>query len=239
VARLLRQDSAASAESDPLVVAREGEFRLAPGDAERCPVAAERPELYFAADLAGYGWCFRKGDYLNVGLGRRDTHALLRHTESFLAFLRDAGRLAKAPPNAWRGHAYRLREGRPRQLVGDGVLLVGDAAGLAHAASGEGILTAVLSGQLAAEVLLEAGGDVTAARLEAYARRLPERVGRPAPATPLPAALKALAGHLLLTSAWLTRQVVLDRFFLHRSGSTRAGVSWDGWAEHRADCSSR
>ena len=218
VARLLRQGRAQSAENDPLVVARETEFHLASGDAERCPVVAERPELYFAPDLAGYGWCFRKGAYLNVGLGRRDTHALPGHVAAFLAFLRDTRRLAEAPPDPWCGHAYRLREGPPQRLVGDGLLLVGDAAGLARAASGEGILTAVLSGQLAAEVLLEAGADVAAARLEAYARRLPERLGRPASATPLPAAFKALAGRVLLSSAWLTRQVVLDRLFLHRSG---------------------
>ena len=32
-----------------------------------CGVAQERPELYFCADLRGYGWCFRKENYLNVG----------------------------------------------------------------------------------------------------------------------------------------------------------------------------
>src|SRR3569833_1101145 len=45
-----------------------------------CPVApkycATTPELYFCADLQGYGWIFRKGDYLNIGLGREDNHHL-------------------------------------------------------------------------------------------------------------------------------------------------------------------
>ena len=51
----------------PVVAAREVEL---PIDQCACEVAAERPELYFCPDLAGYGWCFRKGDYVNVGLGR-------------------------------------------------------------------------------------------------------------------------------------------------------------------------
>ena len=51
------------------VVAKEAEFRLG-GDAGR--VAGDTPELFFCEDLEGYGWCVRKGEYLNVGLGRRD-----------------------------------------------------------------------------------------------------------------------------------------------------------------------
>ena len=56
----------------------------------------------------------------------------------------------------WHGHAYLLYQSAPRPLQGDGVLLVGDAAGLAYAPSGEGIRTAIESGLLAADVLLEA-----------------------------------------------------------------------------------
>jgi flavin-dependent dehydrogenase len=199
--------------AEPLVVAREMEVRLPPREAARCPVEPQRPELYFTSDLAGYGWCLRKGEYLNVGLGRRDTHALQRHLEGFLAFLASAGRLGDLP-GVWRGHAYRLREGRRMRLVGDGVLLVGDAAGLAHAASGEGILSAVLSGQLAAEVLLEAAGDGGEASLGSYAARLTDHVGPWS--VGLPRSLARLGGRLALSSAWLTRHLVLDRLFLHR-----------------------
>ena len=50
----------------------------------------------------------------------------------------------------------------------EGVLLIGDAAGMAYSPSGEGIRPAVESGLLAADVILEAAGDYRLARLEPY-----------------------------------------------------------------------
>jgi 2-polyprenyl-6-methoxyphenol hydroxylase-like FAD-dependent oxidoreductase len=53
------------------------------------------------------------------------------------------------------GHSYHLFT--PEHLAGcqrDDVLLAGDALGLAHPLTGEGILPAVLSGKLAAEAVL-------------------------------------------------------------------------------------
>jgi flavin-dependent dehydrogenase len=218
VARMLAAGGPSDGNRAPLVVASEMELRLSPDQAEGCPVEASRPELLFSSDLAGYGWCFRKGDYLNLGIGRRDTRGLRDHREAFVAFLVRAGRLPEGLDGTWRGHAYHLREGRPRRLIADGALLAGDAAALAHAQSGEGILTAVVSGQLAAEVLLEKGGEPTEDRLRPYIDRLAERVGPWATRPPLPASLSRLAGQLLLSSTWLTRHVVLDRLFLHRTG---------------------
>jgi geranylgeranyl reductase family protein len=209
----------------PLVVAREVEYPLDGAALERCPVEPDRPELYFCGDLEGYGWCFRKGRYLNVGLGRRDSRDLVRHTREFVDGLVREGRLEAPPEEGWRGHAYRLRAGRAPRLVGDGVLLVGDAAGLAYGASGEGILPAVVSGQLAAETVLAAGDDASAARLGAYPLRLDERLGRrPTGGSSLPAPLAALAGAALLASPWLVRRIVLDRWFLHRDAGRRAPV---------------
>jgi hypothetical protein len=40
----------------------------------------------------------------------------------------------------------------------------------------------------------------------------------------VPGPLRALAGRALLGSAWLTRHVVLDRFFLQRPASAAALV---------------
>src|SRR5204863_6475087 len=57
------------------VVAREAEVEIGVG----CAVRGEIPELYFCADMKGYGWCFRKGNLLNVGLGRFDSKALPEH----------------------------------------------------------------------------------------------------------------------------------------------------------------
>jgi geranylgeranyl reductase family protein len=219
VARLLNGPAADEAP----VVAREVELRLEGAALTGCRVEPERPELYFSPDLRGYGWCFRKGAHLNVGLGRRDRQALPQHVEAFLAWLVREGRIAAAPPAGWRGHAYLVREGAVRRIAGDGVLLVGDAAGLASAASGEGILPAIVSGQLAAEAILDArSGTGEGPPGERYARRLTDELGAPARSGPAPRALAAVAGAVLLASPWFARHVVLDRWFLHRAAARPA-----------------
>ena len=149
-----------------LVVAQEVEFPIDRRDAASFTIAAETPELYFYPDLTGYGWCFRKQDHLNVGVGRLNRRSLPKDSADFVAFL-EARR--KIPANAswrWRGHAYLLSD-PPRRSVSDaGVLLVGDAAGLAYPQSGEGIRPAIESGLLAATTILEANGCYTRDRLE-------------------------------------------------------------------------
>ena len=62
----------------------------------------------------------------------------------------------------WRGHAYLAWGVGPRPVVGDGMLLAGDAAGLAYPESGEGIRPAIESGQMAAAALIGAGGRYSA-----------------------------------------------------------------------------
>jgi flavin-dependent dehydrogenase len=99
---------------------------------------------------ASYGWVFPKGDHLSVGVGglpriadygkhlkRYDT----KHT---------AGRVSGVKREI-RSHGYLLpcrRLGAPVQK--GRALLVGDAAGLVEAFTGEGIYWAIRSGQLAA-----------------------------------------------------------------------------------------
>jgi geranylgeranyl reductase family protein len=207
------------AHGEGVVVAQEMEFRLTPEQVGRCRVVADRPELDFCGDLAGYGWCFRKGEFLNVGLGRRDPRGLGAHVRAYLDVLTAEGRVPRDLRGALHGHAYRVREGPPRRLVGEGVLLAGDAAGLAHPASGEGILPAVVSGQAAAEALLEARQSRDPAALGSYAERLRARLGPPSREMHLPEALRVLAARALLGSSWLARHVVLDRWFLHRAGA--------------------
>jgi flavin-dependent dehydrogenase len=207
------------AETAPVVVAREIEYRLEGTALASCRVEPDRPELDFCRDLEGYGWCFRKGDYLNVGLGRRDPRGLGRHVEAYVEWLVGQGRLERPPRRGWRGHAYRLRAGRPAWPVAQGALLVGDAAGLAFSASGEGILPALLSGRLAARTILEAAGDYAEVRLEGYARRLDAELGLPSRRRALPAPVARLAGAALLASPWFARRVVLDACFLHRDAN--------------------
>ncbi|MEJ2687792.1 MAG: FAD-dependent oxidoreductase [Gammaproteobacteria bacterium] len=115
--------------SESVVAAKEIEFPMDEVQRRSCQVEAQVPELYFCTDLMGYGWCFRKGDYLNIGLGREDNHKLSERLQAFCAYLAERGRIPADIPARFHGHAYLLYGHAPRQVVGDAVLLVGDAAG--------------------------------------------------------------------------------------------------------------
>jgi geranylgeranyl reductase family protein len=194
----------------PVVVAREVEFLLSSRDLAACRVEEDRPELYFCRDLRGYGWCFRKEGWLNVGFGRLDPRSLPARLEAFLAFLLRERRVAPVPEGGWRGHAYRVRSGPARRLCGDGFVLVGDAAGLASPASGEGILPALVSGRLAGESIL-------ASRLLEYAPRMEAWLGPRSSARRLPGWMAGVVGAALFAVPWVARRLVLDRGFLHRT----------------------
>jgi 2-polyprenyl-6-methoxyphenol hydroxylase-like FAD-dependent oxidoreductase len=122
-------------------------------------------------------------------------------------------------PQKLRGHAYFLYPSSPRPLLDEGVLVIGDAAGLAYPDSGEGIRPAVESGLMAAAVIEAAKGDYRTARLEPYRRMLHERFGSRRPqgscCTFVPPALNRWLGRTLLANRWFTRRVLLDRRFLH------------------------
>ena len=211
---------------EPIVAAQEVELRLTPSEERACRVAPEMPELYFARDLAGYGWCFRKGDHLNVGFGRQGRDAFATHAGRFVEFLRAAGRVPASALEKWQGHAYLLYRDHTRRRVGDGVLLVGDAAGLAYAQSGEGIRTAVESGLLAADTIVRAGGRYGAAELAEYDARIVALFGRSGPpraASLLPTAWTEALGHRVLQNPWTVRHLVLDRWFLHRGSDVIKG----------------
>ena len=193
------------------VIAKEAEFRL---DGRPTSVASDTPELFFSRDLEGYGWCVRKNDYLNIGIGRRAHGAFADHLGGFIAFLTATGRVPDAPSLVWRGHAYHAMGAGIRPLVGAGALVVGDAAGLAYPESGEGIRPAVESGRLAAETLIAAAGRYRLGDLLPYeiAMRARHR-----PAWRMPAALRPAAtplGRVLLRSPAFTRRVVMDKWFL-------------------------
>jgi len=203
--------------AEDAVTAKEIEFEM---DAEQdagCRVRADTPEIYFCRDLKGYGWCFRKGNYLNIGLGREGHQGLAEHLEDFCDFLKQRGKIPGNIPDKFHGHAYLLRGHAGRKLLDEGVLLVGDAAGLAYAQSGEGIRPAVESGLIAAAVVADAGEDYRYQRLQAYAERLSARFGsEAAPAADMiPGFVRKVLARGLLGSRWATRHVVLDRWFLH------------------------
>jgi menaquinone-9 beta-reductase len=193
------------------VVAKEAEFRLNPDGAS---IAPDTPELFFCRDMEGYGWCVRKGDYLNVGIGRRQSRDFASHVRNFLAFLENRRTLSGSADVRWRGHAYLASGAGERPLAGSGMLLIGDAAGIAYPESGEGIRPAIESGRLAGAVLIAAEGRCEAEDLQPYSERM-QRMYPRARVNPAPVrnALAAL-GRILLGSPSFTRHVVLDRWFL-------------------------
>lgn len=214
VARLVGR----KADNEPAVVAQEIEFRMDSRQLAGCGVRPDTPELYFCPDMKGYGWCFRKGDILNVGLGRADPHGLPAHVASFLRFLKNNGSIYfDVPP--LQGHAYLLNGTSTRQVVGEAFLLIGDSAGLAYPHSGEGIRPAVESGLLAAKIIIAVNGAYDGKQLEMYrtlaATERQQRlmnIGRYLP-SPIISALSAR----LLNMRWFVRNIILNRCFLHAS----------------------
>lgn len=209
--------------AEDVVVAQVTEALLSPAQAQRCRTAVDTPALFFCPDLLGYGWLIRKGNLLNIGLGRRDRADLGRHTRDFCTYLTAQGELPAGFPGHFYGHAYRLfnRKGG-RNCVGEGALLIGDAAGLAAVHSGEGILPAIESALFAAATIVAARGDYCHATLAPYAARLASHCGGGSwqlPDLPFPASLVRRLGASLLAHPWSTRHLVLNRWFLHNDQS--------------------
>jgi len=213
---------------EPIVAAQETEFELTPEQQRACDVDPELPEIYFTRDLRGYGWVFRKGNYINIGLGRQDTHKLGHHVDEFLGFLERRRKIPSDLPAKLKGHPYLLYGQAPRPLIGDDVMLIGDAAGLAYPKSGEGIRPAVESGLLAAQTILAAAGRYDRAHLEPYERAMIGRFGSrqagPGVTDLVPTRLLgAVAGHLFGTD-WFARHVVLNRWFFHSRSAPLKGL---------------
>ena len=205
-------------QSETIVAAQEIEFPMTEAQQRDCLAEAHVPELYFCADLKGYGWVFRKGDFLNVGLGREDNHRLAEHVASFVQWLKSKRKVPQDMPEKFGGHAYLLYNHAPRPLVTEGALLIGDAAGLAYPQSGEGIRPAVESAIFAAETLIDAKGDYRRERLASYETKMVQRFGaRQAKSFTdyLPEGLKRMIGGRLMGSPWFARNVIIDEWFLH------------------------
>jgi flavin-dependent dehydrogenase len=137
----------------------------------------------FAPIAGGYGWLFPKGDHINVGVGgfvpkdgpaaanaegtacENVTRGLLEsYTRQKLGVeLNDVQAHVSGQHLGLGGHGYVPR-GR--------VLLAGDAAGLVDPLTGEGIFSAIKSGQAAAGALMACGDAATASLSAAYAESL-------------------------------------------------------------------
>lgn len=144
-------------------------------------------DLHVADDF-GYFWFFpfeKNGErWGNVGYGAfsRSLSDLKKRYEAYLAQPEIAPYLAGAeligkpeafPINLARLKAHRLAP--PRRAFGDGYVLIGDAAGIVHPYTGEGISFALESGRMAAESFFGADaqtGDAGARYDRALQRRL-------------------------------------------------------------------
>lgn len=146
---------------------QEHEFPADRAAVERTRIGRDgEPELYLHDDLRGYSWNVAKTDWLNLGSGTVDASevraAWARARAHFLACGHvPAECVPELEPRAMKGYAYYLYD--PAHLDGaaradadgkGGAYLVGDALGLAHPLTAEGILPAVVSGRVAAEAIL-------------------------------------------------------------------------------------
>ena len=203
----------------PVVLAQEVEFEMTAEQQLGCAVLADRPELYFCPDLKGYGWVFRKGNFLNVGLGREGEEHLSTHVARFVEFLRQRGKVTFPLPGRFQGHAYRLRTQRPNPASAPGIVLIGDAIGLADRQSGEGIRPAIESGLLCAASIVEAGPQGRDRLADIYRAKLSQQFSDGTASSLsgwIPASVRAFAARRLMASRWFARRVLLDQWFLHR-----------------------
>lgn len=132
-------------------------------------------EMEFGTLSFGYGWVFPKRKHLSVGYSTY-MHSAGKLREIFLAYLKRHGFKGNY---AITGHMLPLG-GIRRKVFTDRVLLVGDAAGFADPFQGEGMKYAILSGQIAGQVLTRAleAGDLSEQFLANYGHLCYEKFGR-------------------------------------------------------------
>ena len=137
--------------------------------------------------LPGYFWIFKlPNGEANVGLGTLVSDVKKRNlnltklfekviTEDPIISPRFKNAKPLAPLMGWRLPLATIH----RKNYHAGVLLIGDAAGLVDPSSGEGISSAMVSGEIAAETISEAFrlGDYSAKMLSKYDKRLWGTIG--------------------------------------------------------------
>jgi digeranylgeranylglycerophospholipid reductase len=167
---------------------RPGNDRSAVGmELELHSPAYDQDEVVFwlGDDVApgGYGWAFPCGDgrvRLGVGVVRPDSDAEPRVLLEALRaeFVRLVG--PSSADGALEMHSGLMPVLPPdaTTLVGDGVVVTGDAAGQGSTLLGEGIRYAILAGRGAGHAIVAAGGDYSARGLASYPRQWRRTSGR-------------------------------------------------------------
>ncbi|MCH7497127.1 MAG: NAD(P)/FAD-dependent oxidoreductase [Candidatus Marinimicrobia bacterium] len=148
---------------------------------------SDQIELHYVDEvMPGYFWLFPlENGTANIGIGMLH-HSIKRKKVDLKAALQGAiesgpfrERFAGAEPLE-KPVGWNLPVGsKHRRMVGDGFMLLGDAAGLIDPFTGEGIGNALYAGKYAAEVAAEAvaEGNVSAASLARYDKRLWGAIG--------------------------------------------------------------
>jgi flavin-dependent dehydrogenase len=152
---------------------QELELQTDPAAIERTRLGRDgEPELVLFDDVGGYGWNVPKSDWINVGCGTLDANVVRDAWKVTHDHLRAAGhvpREAEAELEHLKGHSYFLYDPvHLERAARDNAMIVGDALGLAHPITGEGILPATISGQCAAEAILAGDTDGYPARLAGH-----------------------------------------------------------------------
>jgi len=135
--------------------------------------------IFFGREIApgGYAWIFPKGDIsANVGLGILEKMAKGKRAYDYLQnFITTHEEIfGKASPI--EVNAGGVPVAHFTKMVGDGVMLIGDAAQLVNPIHGGGITRAMHSSQMAAEVAAKAlkEGNLSAERLMEYEKKWDE-----------------------------------------------------------------
>ncbi len=140
-------------------------------------------DFYFGREVAprGYVWVFPKGDDIaNVGVGiggaisGKGGKLAIDYLNEFVKRKFPKGKILGLVCGA-----VPVAESLPK-LVGDGILIVGDAAHHSDPMSGGGIANAMYSGKFAAEAAVEGirNGDVSETVLAAYTKRWNNKFGK-------------------------------------------------------------
>jgi len=165
---------------EKVAVCISAEVTLDPGDAERISTLESEQsqsyiDLYYGFVEWGYGWCFPKQDSLNIGLGCRldKARGLRDKWEPFLEKMaQEKGIEIKVTEKTSARVPIGGSNGR---IIGRRSMLIGDAAGLVSAVSGEGISFAIESGHLAADVATEAIKEESPVHIVEYDRRMKQQ----------------------------------------------------------------
>ncbi|MBU0713184.1 NAD(P)/FAD-dependent oxidoreductase [bacterium] len=163
--------------------------KLSPKDVEPCAqmqlanidVNPNRGDFYLSNNWApgGYVWAFPKGENTaNVGLGISGKYA---GNKSALEYLKDfvAEKFPKASILTTTAGGVPVAKALDK-LVGDGLMVIGDAAHQVNPLTGGGISTAMAAGKMAGSVAASAvkDKDISAKRLSEYQKQWDKTIGK-------------------------------------------------------------